>query len=122
MNYYTTKEQAKKLANIVSPYTADMSYVRGVENLTPYKDMRDFWSGTKCPVLPCWSAGRLMQLLPSVIEVNGKEYHTEWRKMDAWGLYYVCQGNFILMLKTGDLIEICIAMLEDLKKGGYLDE
>ena len=122
MNYYTSKEQAKQLANIVSPYTADMSYVRGEVNLTPYKDMMNIWSGLKSDVLPCWSAGRLMQLLPSVIEVDGKEYHPVWKKMVAWGLYYVCQGNFILMLKTGDLIEICIAMLEDLKKGGYLND
>lgn len=121
MNYYTSKDEAMKLAKIVSTDTADMSYVRGIENLTPYKDMKSFWSGTKCEVLPCWSAGRVMQLLPSVIEARGKEYHPEWRKMEAWGLYYVCQGKF-LMLKTGDLIEICIAMLEDLKKGGYLDE
>jgi len=121
MNYYTSKEQATKLANIVSPYTADMSYVRGVENLTPYKDMKSFWSGTKCPVLPCWSALSVMQLLPSVIEVDDMEYHPVFQKTVVWSAYYQC-GTMTGMWNTGDLIEVCIAILEELKKGGYLDE
>ena len=121
MNYYTTREQAIKLAKIVSDDTADMSYIDGEPTLKPYTKAMIYVEEHK-EILPCWSAGRVMQLLPSAIEVEGKEYFPEWRKTVSWGVFYVRQGNCVIMFKIGDLIEICIAMLEDLKEGGYLDE
>ena len=114
MNYYTTKEQAIKLAKIVSDDTADMSYIDGEPTLKPYTKAMLYVEEHK-EILPCWSAGRVMQLMPSVIEVNGDEYHPNWKKTVGWILSYE-QGNQVLMSKIGDLIDISIAMLKDLKE------
>lgn len=120
MDYYTTKEEAIKLANIVSTDTADMSYIDGEPTLKPYAKAMSYVEEHD-EILPCWSAGRVMQLLPSVIEVNGDEYHPNWKKTISWILFYE-HGEHILMFKVGDLIKISIAILEELKEGGYLDE
>lgn len=116
MNYYTSKDEAMKLAKIVSTDTADMSYVNGEPCIEPYKDeYKDMEE-----ISPCWSAGRVMQLLPSVVEDKGVEYHPHWEKTVVWMLYYQNSKGNANLFKIGDLIEICIAMLEDLKEGGLL--
>ena len=114
MNYYTTKEQANELAKIVSTDTADMSYIDGVATVKPYTKAMIYIEQYN-EILPCWSAGRILYLLPSVIEVDGIEYHPLWEKKVGWILTYEDDRN-VLMFKVGDLIEISIAMLKDLKE------
>lgn len=69
MNYYTSKEQSKKLLELgLNPNTADMFLASDVVICEPYITKTEFETLTPAykGAIPCWSLGALLQVIPPI--------------------------------------------------------
>lgn len=68
---YTSIEQSKQLIEAgLDPNTADMSFYDGIPQLDSYKFNKlheELMGRTNIEVLPCWSIGALIELMPHAI-------------------------------------------------------
>ena len=135
---YTDVEQARCLARILSPETADMHYnnlsVKGVNyvdpfhaDLTSYKDsvvtLRDYKKANPLfEVLPCWSTQALLDEIPYQvvneseedltlhIEKEELQYHLRYENECTGASYEIETGTY------DDLIDACFEMIVKLKE------
>lgn len=133
MKAYTDIEQSKKLAEILSVDSADMSINHSLfHNMTtvlttPYKKLHEFFSGdTPDTTLPCWSLAALLDQLEDVIcDEDGNEYELVIKKEGVqYDIYYlnICgeQENIELDRFYDDLIDCCYEMIVKLKERNLL--
>mgnify|MGYP006056187145 FL=1 len=135
---YTDLEQARCLARILSPETADMHYnnlsVKGVNYVDPfhadlmsYKDavdtLRDYKKANPLfEVRPCWSTQALLDEIPYQIVNESEEdltLHIEKEELQ-YHLRYEneCTGDYyeIETETYDDLIDACFEMIVKLKE------
>lgn len=129
---YTSVEQSRKLAEILSLESADMAWcnnsIRGVNytdeysaNLYTVKEMQEcfdealngwdkYWN-----LIPCWSLAALLGVLPSVIKRNDKRMFLTLEKAGAYNLYYKSPDRLDELWETDfEPIDACYKMIMDL--------
>lgn len=142
---YTTEEQARRLMELgLDPNTADMLYcnasIRGGNytdefsvNVTPYKEHlewveknKEVWSPW-WQVIPCWSVGALIKLLPKRINLkeSGKEAKLYMDGTMCCYKYYdmdedMMMGDFQCYGKT--FILCVISLMEMMLMEGYIEK
>ena len=127
---WTTLEEAEKLVKAGLPIeTADMHYLDHGSNefraLTlPYVNTA---SGVRPWVIPCWSLGALIQMLPLNIQTKDyllHKYDLEFKLYSGYMVAY-CIGQshtpIIFTEKYETLIEACVEMIILLLKNDYYD-
>lgn len=123
---WTTLEEAKQLVEAGLPVeTADMSYTYDFDDLryvietTPAKNwvVPKYAESTKIKqVLPCWSLGALINLLPlSFQSKEGFNYeyylHFDILLDKIKPTYYIKQGHPMVAEKCETIIEACVEMI-----------
>lgn len=139
---YTDLEQARYLARILSPETADMHYnnlsVRGVNyvdshhaDLMPYMDAVKTLSGYSnvnplFEVIPCWSLAALLEQLPYQVVNTNEEDLTLHIEKEELQYYLLCKNEYtgdpaeIETETYDDLIDACVEMIVKLKDKNFL--
>ena len=150
MKSYTDLEQSKKLAEILSPESADMcwknhrygmirsSMTISAKSIYEYKKLLNAFADlTSIDVFyPAWSLAVLLSILPNEISTDDKfecKYQIHIRKYDGGDnttLYQIAYGNnrgssgsWHDMINTGEkenLIDCCVDMIFYLKKYNWL--
>ena len=124
---WTTLEEAQQLVEAGLPVeTADMSYTwdfddsRYIITTTPAKNwiVPKYAESTKIKqVLPCWSLGALVQLLPLNVQTDDslpQKYDLEIKPYSGYMVAYCLNQSHHPMVfteKHGTLIEACIEMI-----------
>lgn len=114
MKSYTDLEQSKKLAEILSPESADMCY-------RPYREEGGIldYGVTLCSYqfaswigVPCWSLAALLDVLPHRID---DRYALVSGKLSANEGWYVCydddNGDIDYYFHNSNLIDTCYEMI-----------
>jgi hypothetical protein len=136
MKYYTDIEQSKKLVDLgLDPNTADMTWGEELDNITKKLEWKvtvnlnvaikdNLFSYRKGYVIPCWSVGALMEILPSAIESNGHYYCLKFGKLaneTEWYVSYEWEGWTAKIMK-GKLMDNAIYdMIIWLLKNNYIN-
>lgn len=111
--YYTSIEQAKKLVELgLDPDTADMLFQLGEDK---YADSirvpltKEHWEQMMPDINPCWSVGRLMDILPDpTAEV--------FKIKDTWNVAACGFGD----TSSESLVEALVRKVEKLLKDGFI--
>lgn len=134
MKAYTDLEQSKKLAEILPPESADMSYGYiapyefsdrkydgGYDIIPYYKDFSDrcsFFSAEEYDSeLPCWSLAALLDVLPHTIKESCYLCFGKLIDNSAWYIAYGDDGpTDEIYITNENLIDACIEMIIKLKE------
>lgn len=115
---YTTVEQSKKLAEILTLESADMVWQKIYDENHTMSDYRveiipyRFYSGIG---VPCWSLASLLNVLPSVIIRKGKRMFLTLEKAGAYNLYYKSPDRLDELWETKeDVVDACYEMIINL--------
>ena len=114
---YTDIEQSKKLAEFLSPESADLKWFfwkeESIAAKSPSfgfnKETAEFYKETNAVYLPCWSLSALLSVLP-----KPKIYYST-DKTKRW--YCECwdkMGNYIGYTKEDNPIDSCVNMIKKL--------
>ena len=113
MKYYPTIEQSRKLLELgLNPESADMCYFEQKAIITPYNEAKDSLlplMSRPVEVIPCWSVGALIELMPSGVRISKN-----------------CDGNYDLGYENFDtkeylyMIDACFEMTVWFLENGYL--
>lgn len=131
MQHYTTIEQSKKLVELgLNLDTADMSYTWNFDDsryeimTTAVKNwiVPKYAESTKIQqVLPCWSLGELINLMPSMIYKGGETFTLMVHK-DV--IYHVCYKSHYhldeIWFSKENLLDAAYDMLVWLIENGYI--
>lgn len=125
----TTKEQSERLLALgLKRETADMSIITnavdydGVKySLTPYNEVnhpRAFGA------IPAWSLHRLIQMMPSFIEVDKKPFDLEFQIAQGKLVLYesIIDNSVGFVWGHGNLYESMISCIEQLIKENYFNK
>ena len=123
---FTDLPQSKKLASFLSLKSADMHYERAY-----FEGKQSDWfvklgSPIKSDdILPCWSLATLLDILES--EIDGEEGETYQLNIEKdgtwWNVWYrerYDEANPIETESTEDLVDACVAMIENLHEQNLL--
>lgn len=131
MKSYTDLEQSKKLAEVISPESADYCWGLDVETLhynnSPYPCA---WKDYTCKeyYIPCWSLAALFNVMPQISEwitphghKNDKLSQFEPKICKIWEdsivpSYKVTYGNELSTDIYDNPVDACVAMIEKLHK------
>ena len=130
MKSHTDLEQSKKLAEFLSPESADMCWtnhrygrMRGSMTISAisiheYKKLLEsFADSTSLDVFyPCWSLAALFDMLPKFIGDYGKCLYYD---VDGYHCGYMDDGNFMLTIqetKADNSVDACCEMIINLHK------
>ena len=86
---YTDIEQSKRLAEILPLESADMCYFEQKAIITPYNEAKDSLlplMSRPVEVIPCWSVGALIELMPSGVRISKNcdgNYDLGYRNFDT---------------------------------------
>lgn len=110
----TDIDQSRKLAEILSPESADMCY-KCIEDdpydvvLRPFSEWREEYKGLlvnkEVDVIPCWSLTALLEVLPNenmLVKTTDKEYY--------------CLAKDIMTKHYNNPIDACYEMVLELKR------
>ena len=136
MKAFTDISQSKKLAEILPLESADMTLVTdlGGEHLIgiPYikehedlEELRKQFGEIESQEFPCWSLTALLDVLES--EIDGDEGETYQLNIEKdgtwWNVWYrerYDEANPIETESTEDLVDACVAMIENLHEQNLL--
>ena len=116
---YTDIPQSKKLAEILSFESADMSWVSCDDGRQKYyqaENRKIILNYEKNHWLPCWSLAALLELLPKRLEIVDNVYELS---VCFYGLYYwnINNGNLCFESKDKDnFIDACYELIIKLKE------
>ena len=85
MKSYTDLEQSKKLAEILSPESADLEYMFSRKDNSMVTEVPFFKYESPGPdyyydYVPAWSLAALISMLPKHIKYNGNKYYLRFEK------------------------------------------
>lgn len=118
---YTDIEQSKKLAEILSPESADMWYDNNGESIAGRPEIRCCsFVGLASKNIPCWSLAALLNVLPDEITDDGDVYRN---------MFFHLKGKYIIQYpklttlwpslfsaEADNPIDACVDMLTKLKE------
>ena len=132
MKSYTDLEQSKKLAEILPIESADMHYATWTildgnfivfpNQGSTIKSLQEDYGNQ---IIPCWSLAALLDILES--EIDGEEGETYQLNIEKdgtwWNVWYrerYDEANPIETESTEDLVDACVAMIENLHEQNLL--
>ena len=119
MKAYTDLEQSRKLAEILPIESADMHYSKDFDgswfvDLAKYTSVKipKYVGNIEEHLLPCWSLGALLDVLPEDIIVLGTIYsiniHTKNKK---WFINYKCNNEEFIGAYSNIFVDTCYEMI-----------
>lgn len=107
MKAFTNIEQSKKLAEILSLDSADMSYHYDIATTIPY-------NLATCTSTPCWSLNGLLQIMPHCI--IDSRYWLTFGPLTGNSGWYVCYEEDIdrsseYYIARSNLIDACVEII-----------
>lgn len=125
---YTDIEQSKKLAEILSPESADMvyAYSYSVNEYTtyPYPLQSSKHFDVYKDDIPCWSLTALLSVLPDEITDNGDVYRNMFFHLK--GKYIIQYPRLttlwpaLLSVEADNPIDACVDMIAKVKENNFI--
>ena len=108
---YTTIEQSKKLAEILSNETSDMYYWCGESiRFGGYKAQDKDYD------VPCWSLAALINILPDKVVIDGRRWGLKKKKKRISYLGRMTfDGQLHISVEGDNLLDACVKMILHLK-------
>lgn len=131
---WTDIEQSKKLVETgLNPYTADMNYRYCICRCVDGEPIEDWLLGIgklfdECPdeQIPCWSLGRLLEIIPHFVIVEGIEcqLHICPNGIGEWEVDYSDLNNDYTPFSYSDksLLDALFYTICSLSEHGYITE